>query len=101
MNIKDAADICRPQKLSNGNRGAPVSNPGREITADIMRDVRTEIDRVRGLGWVDGIQGLELGYINARAYLRGMVSREGAREDLMAARAACAKLLLILDADGE
>jgi hypothetical protein len=89
VDINDARDICHP------------SNPGREITADILGARRAELDRIRGLGWTVALQDLELGYVNAHAYLRGMCSKDGVREDLMKARAACSKLLLILDADSE
>lgn len=92
MNIEDAAAICHPET-------SRTSNPGREITADILGARRQELDRVRGLGWTDALQDLELGYVNARAYLACTVSKEGLREDLMKARAATCRLLLILDGD--
>ena len=88
VDLKTAAHICHPYK-------------GDEMTADIMRNVRGEIDRVRGLGWADALRDLETAQINARGYLRGMMDPEALAANLMAARAACCKMLLILEARGE
>lgn len=89
------------EMIVNGAVREPVSNPGREILGDILGARRAELDRVRGLGFADAVADLESGWIAARAYLHCTLSKDGAREDLMKARAACVKILLILDADTE
>lgn len=94
MDINDAKDICHPHQPRQ-------HNPGRELTADIMRNYRAEIDRVCGMGWVDALRDVETAEINGRAYLRGMMDAEALRAQLMDARAAICKMILILDAKDE